>query len=265
MNGTASTTGATPVADRRLLRCLSIAAFCIIGAAAAGADGAAVVASTEWTAAFARAAGIGEIGVLAPAASRHPAEYQLRPSDLRAVADASALIFAGYEAMAARLQELAPPDAAVVRIDTDYSLATLRRSLAALQTAGGTPAAAAGSLRAIAEEYAAWRAELAARGLAGAPALVHRFQEPLARELGFDVAGVFGPLPPQAGAIAALAEPPVALIIDNHHNAVAAPLAELHAPAPVVAFLNFPGAAGTETLLDVVRHNRRLLTAALDG
>ena len=53
---------------------------------AAGADGGTVVASTEWTAAFAHAAGITEVTVLAPAASRHPAEYQLRPSDLRAVA-----------------------------------------------------------------------------------------------------------------------------------------------------------------------------------
>ncbi|MDE0219963.1 MAG: ABC transporter substrate-binding protein [Spirochaetaceae bacterium] len=246
------------------LRHLLLAAW--IGcAAAAGADGGAVVASTEWTAAFARAAGIVEVTVLAPAASRHPAEYQLRPSDLRAVAAADALIFAGYEAMAARLRELALKDATVLRIDTDYSLATLRRSLAALQAAGGTTEAAVANLRMIAEEYAAWRAELAARDLAGAPALVHRFQEPLARELGFDVVAVFGPLPPQAAALASLAEAEVALIIDNHHNAVAAPLAEMHAPARAVAFLNFPGAAGTATLLDVVRHNRRLLTAALDG
>ena len=250
----------------RLLRRLRylLLALWLASAVAAGADGGAVVASTEWTAAFARAAGIAEVTVLAPAASRHPAEYQLRPSDLRAVAAADALIFAGYEAMAARLRELARQEATVVRIDTDYSLATLRRSLAALQAAGGAPAAAAASLRAIAEEYAAWRAELAARGLAGAPVLVHRFQEPLARELGFDVAATFGPLPPQAATLAALAEKEVALIIDNHHNAVAAPLAEIHAPAPVAALLNFPGAAGTATLLDVVRHNRRLLAAALD-
>ena len=246
------------------LRYLLLAAW--IGcAAAAGADGGAVVASTEWTAAFARAAGIVEVTVLAPAASRHPAEYQLRPSDLRAVAAADALVFAGYEAMADRLQELARQEATVVRIDTDYSLATLRRSLAALHAAGGTPVSTETSLRAIAEEYAAWRAELAARGLAGAPALVHRFQEPLARELGFDVVATFGPLPPQAAALASLADAEVALIIDNHHNAVAAPLAEMHAPAPVVAFLNFPGAAGTTTLLDVVRHNRGLLAATLDG
>ncbi len=232
---------------------------------AAGADGATVVASTEWTAAFARAAGITEVTVLAPAASRHPSEYQLRPSDLRAVAAADALVFAGYEAMAARLRELTRQDATVLRIDTDYSLATLRRSLEALHAAGGTPASSADSLRAIAEEYAAWRSELAARGLAGAPALVHRFQEPLARELGFDVVATFGPLPPQAAALTSLADADVALIIDNHHNEVSAPLAEMHAPAPVAAFLNFPGAAATATLLDVVRHNRRLLAAALDG
>lgn len=252
--------GARPVPRLRYLLLVA----CIGCAAAAGADGG-VVASTEWTAAFARAAGIAEVTVLAPAASRHPAEYQLRPSDLRAVAAADALIFAGYEAMAARLRELARQEAAVLRIDTDYSLSTLRRSLDALLAAGGTPAASAASLRAIAEEYAAWRAELAARGLAGAPVLVHRFQEPLARELGLDVVAIFGPLPPQAAALASLAGAEVALIIDNHHNAVAAPLAEMHAPAPVAAFLNFPGAAGTATLLDVIRHNRGLLAAALDG
>lgn len=240
-------------------------AVCIVCTTAAGADGVAIVASTEWTAAIARAAGIAEVTVLAPAASRHPAEYQLRPSDLRAVAAADALIFAGYEAMAARLRELARQDATVLRIDTDYSLVTLRRSLEALHAAGGTAASSAASLRAIAEEYAAWRAELAGHGLAGAPVLVHRFQEPLARELGFDVVATFGPLPPQAAALASLADADVALIIDNHHNAVAGPLAEMHAPAPVVALLNFPGAAGTATLRDVIRHNRSLLGAALDG
>ena len=180
-------------------------------------------------------------------------------------AAAGAAIVAELDSRRKRLRELARQEAAVLRIDTGYSLPTLRRSLDALLAAGGTPAASAASLRAIAEEYAAWRAELAARGLAGAPALVHRFQEPLARELGFDVLAVFGPLPPQAAALASLAEAEVALIIDNHHNAVATPLAEMHAPAPAVAFLNFPGAAGTATLLDVVRHNRRLLAAALDG
>lgn len=251
---------------RRLPRLRYLLLVAWIGcAAAAAADGGAVVASTEWTAAFARAAGITEVTVLAPAASRHPAEYQLRPSDLRAVAAADALIFAGYEAMAARLRELARQEAAVVRIDTDYSLSTLRRSLDALQAAGGVSASSAASLRVIAEEYAAWRAELAERDLAGAPVLAHRFQEPLARELGFDVVATFGPLPPQAAELAALAKKNVALVIDNYHNAVAAPLAEIHAPAPVVAFLNFPGAAGTATLLDVLRHNRRLLAAALDG
>ena len=82
--------------------------------------------------------------------------------------------------------------------------------------------------------------------------------------MGFDVVAIFGPLPPQAAALASLAKAEVALIIDNHHNAVAAPLAEIHAAAPMVAFLNFPGAASTMTLLDVVRHNRGLLAAALD-
>ena len=244
-----------------LLRLLWIAIAAVVGGEA-GAD--TIVASTEWTAAFARAAGITEVTVLAPAASRHPAEYQLRPSDLRAIAGADVLVFAGYEAMAARLQELAP-EATLLRIDTDYSLPTLRRSLAALQAAGGDPAAVAMSLRAIEAEYAAWRSELAERELAGAPVLAHRFQVPLASELGFEVAGIFGPLPPQAAAIASLAKLEVALIIDNHHNAVAAPLAEVHEPTPVVELLNFPGAAGTATLLDVIRHNRRLLAAALDG
>ena len=65
----------TAVSPRaRRLRRLLLAAAWIGCAAAAGGDGGAVVASTEWTAAFARAAGIERIRVLAPAASRHPAE-----------------------------------------------------------------------------------------------------------------------------------------------------------------------------------------------
>ena len=56
-----------------------------------------VVASTSWTAAFARAAGATDIVTIAPMELRHPPEYEIKPSDLAAVAAARFLVHSGYE------------------------------------------------------------------------------------------------------------------------------------------------------------------------
>ena len=224
---------------------------------------ASVLATTSWTAAFARAAGLSEIKILAPYEMTHPSEYELKPSDLRAVAEADLIIYAGYEIMVQRLKSaVGESEAKLLQISTDYSLATLRESLGKIAAISKTESVAQKSISEITEMYENWREDLRKAGLLGSPVVVHVFQKPLAEELGFEVKGVFGPIPLEAKQIATLSEKSVRLIIDNKHNPVATPLRETLGEIPYVSFINFPASRDSGTLLDVLQSNRRALASA---
>ena len=150
----------------------------------------------------------------------------------------------------------------VLRVDADYSLATMRASLLAIGAALGTSDAAARSISALSDFLSSWKVELGAAGLAGAPVVVHVFQQPLMEELGFTVAGVFGPGPLEAAQITKLSVLPASLLVDNWHNEVASPLRETMSRARFVSLINFPGPDGTLTLLDVLKDNRARLRVA---
>ena len=243
-----------------------VAFFVLVLCLAAGAVfSQSVVASTSWTAAIARAAGATDVVSLAPPELTHPPEYELRPSDLLRVREADVAVYAGYEVMVERLVEAAEAtNVTMVRIRTGYNRDILEQSIRAVAEVIDTQSAAEASIERLTLELSRWRRELARRGLEGARVLAHFHQQGLARELGFDVVGVFGPAPLEAAGIRDLSAQDSELIIDNGHNPVAAPLAET-VEAPLVVWYNFPGFEGTESLLDVLRHNRRALAAELDS
>lgn len=231
-------------------------------ASAAGTQEAAgrVVTTTSWTGAFALAAGAESIHVIAPYDLRHPPEYELAPSDIQAVGDAEVVIFAGYERMVERLRDAvgeAGPD--LVQITTTYALQDIRESVTAIAAVLGTHEEAERSIAEIEELYESWRSDIETRGLAESRVICHAFQAPLARELGFEIAGTFGPAPLEASQIARLSETEADFIIDNWHNDVGKPLTETLPDTPVATFINFPGHEATETLLDVLRYNRGVL------
>ena len=223
-----------------------------------------VVASTSWTAAFARAAGVAEVRVLAPYELRHPSEYEVKPSDLLAVRDADVVIYAGYEIMAKRIVEAADGTRArLVRIDTRNDPATVAASLAVLGDAFGTRDIAAAYAKRVEEFFAGWREELRRAGLAGLPVVAHTFQRPVAEALGFVVVGEFGPAPLEAARIAALSKLTPAFVIDTWHNEIGRPLRETLMDAPYVSWLNFPVDPAQPGLLDVLEENRARLAAAI--
>jgi len=229
-------------------------------------ESAPVLATTAWTAAFARAAGLSEVGILAPYELAHPAEYELKPSDLRAVAEAELIIFAGYEIMVRRLKDATKDfESKLLQIKTDYSLITLRESISKIASVFGTIEHAEKSIKMIAEIFEDWRNELRKAGLLGAPVLVHLFQKPLAEELGFEVKGVFGPIPIEARQIVTLSQESVRLIIDNGHNPVGIPLRETLPKVPYASFINFPPTKNSSSLLDILNANRRVLAETLSS
>ena len=235
----------------------------LAGPAAAQQKPLRVVATNNWTAAFARAAGIEDVVTLAPADLRHPAEYELKASDVAALKGADLIISTGFEVMAKRLVEAAgSQNIRVLQIEADYKPAILRSSLLAIAEAAGTVPQARASIAALEAFEASWKKELRDKGLAGASILVHLFQKPLMEELGFTVKGVFGPAPLEAAQITRLSREKVSLVVDNWHNEVAAPLRETMPDARYASLINFPGPDGTVTLLDVLADNRRRLAAA---
>lgn len=222
-----------------------------------------VVATNSWTAALAAAAGARDIVTLAPTGLRHPAEYELKPSDVAMLKGAKLIVTTGFEVMAKRLAEAAGSRRIrVLRIDADYSLETMRTSILAIADILGTQDQARDSIADLETFLSSWKQELRDDGLYGAPILVHVFQQPLMAELGFTIKGVFGPAPLEAAQIAKLSAEKVTYIVDNWHNEVAAPLRETLPDARYASLINFPGPDDTKTLLDVLSDDRHILSTA---
>jgi len=222
-----------------------------------------VVATNTWTAAMASAAGATTIISLAPAELRHPAEYELKPSDVEALQGADLIVYTGFEVMARKLADAAGSrKIRLLQIGADYSLKTLRASLTAIAAVTGTADIARQNIAVLETFMVSWKDELRAAKVFGAPILVHAFQQPLMEELDFAIRGVFGPAPLEAAQITKLSGQSVRLIVDNWHNEVAAPLTETVKGARLVSLINFPGANGTVSLLDVLIEDRARLKAA---
>jgi hypothetical protein len=223
-----------------------------------------VVATNSWTAAFAAAAGAADIMTLAPSDLRHPAEYELKPSDVAALQGAGLIVYTGFEVMAKKVAEAAGSQKIrMLQIEADYSLATIRKSILAIAEVTGTQQKARASIASLEGFMESWKAELRAAGLLGAPVVVHLFQQPLVAELGFDVQGVFGPGPLEAAQISKLSPSNAKFIVDNWHNEAAAPLRETMKTARYMSLINFPGPDGTKSLIDVLADNRARLKAAV--
>jgi zinc transport system substrate-binding protein len=247
------------------LKRLLFVALAALAAVGSFADTPRVVVTTGWVAAFVRTAGYtGPIRVLAPLELQHPPEYELKPSDITAVAQADFVVYAGYEVMVSRLRDAAGGGKAkVLQIATDHSLKTIQASVRAIAEALGTTAAAAENLRAVEAFYESWRKELAAAGLAGAPILAHAMQRPLLAELGFTIVGVFGPGPLEAAGIRDLSAAGTSLVADNVHGPVGQPLRETVKGIRYAALVNFPSAE--VGLIDILATDRKLLAAAWVG
>lgn len=224
-----------------------------------------VVATTEWTAAFCRAAGLDDIRVLAPSTLQHPPDYELRPSDIPALMEADLIVYGGYEGMMERIRShVAGSDTLMLQIVTAYAPPVIETSVRAIAEAAGTQDAAAANLNVIRDAYGEARRITAEAGLTGTKAVVHQFQLPFARGAGLEVAAEFGPAPPGPKLIAEAAGSGAGLVLDNRHNPVSAPLAEVLPGARGVSLINFPGTGGTLTLADVIIYNARVLTGAAE-
>ena len=220
------------------------------------ANGVLVVATSSWTAAYARAAGAGNVVVLAPFDMVHPSEYELRPGDIPLLIDATMIVFAGYEVMTERLKKgLNIPAEKLLQINTDYSLESMEKSIMKIAAKLGTESVAHENLTEIRRIFDDGKKAIDAQGMTGLPVVVHRFQSSFVRELGFVPVVVFGPASPEASEILSVSRTNAVILIDNFHNPVGQPLKEVLPDAHYTRLLNFPGQKGTESLAGVIRYN----------
>jgi len=94
------------VCSMRLRALLSLALLCLVALPLAAQEQL-VIASTSWVQAYAVAAGAKNIVTIAPFELQHPPEYEIKPSDLLAVQNASLIVYSSYEKFAKKLAETA--------------------------------------------------------------------------------------------------------------------------------------------------------------
>jgi len=215
-----------------------------------------VVATTSWTAAYALAAGVKDVSVLAPFEMIHPSEYELRPGDIIRLKRAKVIIFAGYEVMVKQLKSgLQIPEDKLLQISTTYRFAELEESVMNIAKKTGTEKEAIKNLKEIKYFMNEGRLAIKEKGLNKSTVLVHFFQVPFLEEMEIPAYAIFGPAPLEPKQILAVKDARVDIIIDNAHNPVGGPMRELMKNAEYILLINFPGLNNTRTIADVIRHN----------
>ncbi|MCU0935271.1 MAG: ABC transporter substrate-binding protein [Gammaproteobacteria bacterium] len=238
-----------------LLRRAVVLLLAWLTALPAAAEGPRVVASTSWAGAVVRAAGVTEVRVISPPALQHPPEYEPRPSDLLAVAEADYVVLGGFERFAERLREAVGSRGEVIQVRLDHDPAVTDPEVRRLAARIGDPVAAERNLAALAAERARFRVEVAeALGGKRPRTLVHRFLGAWARLAGLEVVGTFAAGPARPSDLLSLTGERPELVLDNAHAPGGAELAEA-AGVPRVVLVNFPGPE--LDLAGVLRENAR--------
>jgi len=215
-----------------------------------------VVATSSWTAAYAQAAGAENVVVLAPHTMAHPSEYELRPSDIPKLMEATVIVYAGYEVMTEQLTKgLDLPPEKLFPVITEYNYVSIAQSVMELATRLGTENIAHENLVEIQSAFEDGRETVKNKKWTGQKVVVHRFLTPFAQELGLVPVVIFGPGAPEAAEIVTVSKSSAFIIMDNRHNPVGLPFKEVMPYALYKQLLNFPGLLGTKTLSDVIRYN----------
>ena len=225
-----------------------------------------VLASSSWTAAYVRAAGIENVVTLAPSTMQHPSEYELSIFDMQKITEADLVVYAGYETAIAQMKEMLIIDAEkYFKIETGYTKESVSKAIQKIAVRANTTDSAAVSIKRIYKLFDKADKEIEGLDLKGKPVIVHFFQEPFIRDIGMEPVAIIGPAPLEVYQIVDIAKMKEALlIIDNIHNPIAQPLKEILTDMPVVELVNFPGRNGTTSLESVIEYNLTQLKKAME-
>ena len=218
------------------------------------------VASTSWTAGIAQMAGIDDVKSIAPANLKHPPEYEITPMDILAVSEAELFIFAGYERMMETISNAAEVDKSkIIKIKTANTLQNIKEMTMILSEKAGTQEKAKKRVSQFENLILETRKKIIQNGLDKKTFYVNKNQAEFAKDLGLNVVATFGPAPLTAEQIAFAAENQFDFIIDNVHNPVAAPAAEVSPNSKILIWRNFPSKNEQNALYKVVEENCKSL------
>jgi len=212
-----------------------------------------VVASTSLAGAIAKAAGAKEVRVITPGETRHPPEYDLRPSDLLKFEGADIVIYGGYERMVQKLLETSKNrNVLAIQIDTETSPENLMNQVRKISKMLGTE-----KERQLWKEGFVEKLKLLQKKISpysGRKAVVHRFAQPFAQWAGLHVVQIISPgeLTPKVIADAVMQKPE--LVVDILHFPNAKVIAE-NAKCKYIQVINFPGVENTKTIEDLFEYN----------
>lgn len=212
-----------------------------------------VVASTSLAGAIARAAGAKEVRVLTPSETKHPPEYELKPSDLLKLDGANIVIYGGYERMVEKLVETSRnKNMVVIKIDTATSPENLIAQTIKVAAALHTEKEQQTWEKSFMQKLASLKARLAP--LAGKRAVVHLHAKPFVQWAGLSEVQVVPPGELSLKAVAdAVAKQPE-IVIDILHMPTAKVMAD-NAHCRYALVINFPAIQGTATLVDIFEFN----------
>lgn len=220
-----------------------------------------VVASTSWAAAFADIAGADEVESIAPVNLRHPPEYEITVSDVQKISDSEVFIYAGFERMMKTLGTKVPNKGVSVQIVLDNSLATVKESTLKIAQELGTEDIQKARYAEYEKLVKDGQKKALKKKLNKKKVLCNKNQTYLAKELGLEIAAVFGPGPVSAEELLEAKKAGYDLIIDNIHNPTGKPVTEILPKAKYIEWRNFPTAVEHDALKKVVKDNIDLLLA----
>ncbi len=220
-----------------------------------------VVASTSWAAAFADIAGADEVESIAPVNLRHPPEYEITVSDVQKISDSEVFIFAGFERMMKTLGTKVANKGVSVQVTLDNSLATVKASTLKIAEVLGTEDIQKVRFAEYEKLVKDGQKKALKKKLNKKKVLCNKNQTYLAKELGLEIAGIFGPGPVSAEELLEAKKAGYDLIIDNIHNPTGKPVTEVLPKTKYIVWRNFPEAVEHDALKKVVSENIEALLA----
>jgi zinc transport system substrate-binding protein len=229
--------------------------------ASPSAAGPKVVAATSWEGGLAKAAGATDISVIAPANLTHAPDYDPKPSDLAAVADADIVLYADFEGFAGKIKEATGSKAELLPLQLENSPKAIRAEVTRLGEKFGTSAAATKWLATFDTEYARLSEQVKQARPASPPVTVSQaFMAYWVVDFaGLAVSGTYGPKPLTASELQTLAAKKPRLVVANAHM----PGDPDISGATKVTLINYPGE--DLDLMTVFATNADLLAKALRG
>ncbi|MFH8682871.1 ABC transporter substrate-binding protein [Streptomyces lydicus] len=185
----------------------------------AAATGPEVVATSTWEAALAKAAGARNVRYLVPASIRHAPDYDLKPSDLTAVAGADYVLYASFEPWAGKIKEAVGSHAKLVEVNLDNTPGATRAEVTALGRKFGTERAAARWNTTFTRTWDTLARQVKGTWPGGkAPAVASQKFTTWAAELaGAKVVGTYGPEAVTPAQLSALSAKKPKFVLDNEN------------------------------------------------